>query len=151
MVPRIAFALVAVAACRGEEEPAQRPPPAPVAPAMADAGPPDERVTRVYRGKAIWYGGKWHGKKTASGEIFDKGAMTAAHRNLPFDTRLRVTNLENDRQAIVRINDRGPYGADRSRIIDVSEAAAQVLGFAGRGWIRVELEVLAPPSSWWSR
>jgi len=97
---------------------------------------------RVFEGKAIWYGGKWHGKKTASGERFDKEALTAAHRSLPFGTRVRVTSVASGRQVVVRINDRGPYGRDRRRIIDVSEAAARALEFGKRGSIRVRLEVL---------
>ncbi len=104
--------------------------------------PPADRVVKVMNGKAIWYGRDWQGKPTASGERFDKEAMTAAHRSLPFGTRVRVTNLENDRQVEVRINDRGPFGRDRRRVIDVSEAAARQLDFAGHGEIKVKLEVL---------
>ena len=111
----------------------------------ADAGPPPERVVRVLRGIAIYYGGRWHGRRTASGERFDKEAMTAAHRSLPFGTRVRVTNLANGRQVIVRINDRGPYGRDRRRIIDLSEAAARELDFLERGSTKVTVEVLARP------
>ena len=112
---------------------------------IADAGPPPERVVRVLRGIAIYYGGRWHGKRTASGERFDKDALTAAHRSLPFGTRVRVTNQANGRQVIVRINDRGPYGRDRRRIIDLSEAAARELDFLERGSTRVTVEVLAGP------
>jgi rare lipoprotein A len=112
------------------------PPPAPPPP------PPADRVVKVMNGKAIWYGADWQGKPTASGERFDKEAMTAAHRSLPFGSRVRVTNLENDRSVVVRINDRGPFGRDRRRVIDVSEAAARQLDFAGHGEIRVKLEVL---------
>ena len=97
---------------------------------------------RVQRGKAVYYGGKWHGRKTASGERFNKHAMTAAHRKLPFGTRVRVTNLANGRSVVLRINDRGPWGKDRSRIIDVSEDAAKKLGFFDDGWTRVTIEVL---------
>jgi rare lipoprotein A (peptidoglycan hydrolase) len=114
------------------------PPPAPPPPS-----PPVDKVVKTITGKAIWYGGAWHGKKTSSGERFDKEALTAAHRSLPFGTRVRVTNLANDHQVVVRINDRGPFGSDRRRIIDVSEAAARELDFAGHGEIRVRLEVLA--------
>ncbi len=112
--------------------------------AVADAGPEPERVVRELRGIAIWYGGDWHGKKNASGERFDRHALTAAHRSLPLGTRVRITALASGRQVIVRINDRGPYGRDRRRIIDVSEAAARELGFLERGSTRVLLEVLAP-------
>ena len=112
--------------------------------AVADAGAEPERVVRELRGIAIWYGADWHGKKTASGERFDRHALTAAHRSLPLGTRVRITVLASGRQLIVRINDRGPYGRDRRRIIDVSEAAARELGFRERGSARVLLEVLAP-------
>jgi rare lipoprotein A len=110
------------------------------------APPPAERVVRVLRGHAIWYGADWHGKKTASGERFNRHALTAAHRSLPLGSRVRVTDLESGRQVVVRINDRGPYGRDRRRIIDLSEAAARLLGFHERGWTRVKLEVLADPA-----
>jgi rare lipoprotein A len=125
-------------------------PPADAAPSPADAAiapppPPPERVVRVLRGIAIWYGGKWHGRRTASGERFDKHAFTAAHRSLPLGSRVRITDLNSGRKALVRINDRGPYGRDRRRIIDVSEAVARELGFLERGSTRVQLEVLAPP------
>jgi len=97
---------------------------------------------RVQRGKAVYYGGKWHGRKTASGERFNQNAMTAAHRKLPFGTRVRVTNLANGRSVVLRINDRGPFGKDRSRIIDVSMGAARKLDFIKDGWARVTIEVL---------
>lgn len=100
------------------------------------------RGGRILRGKAVYYGGKWHGRKTASGERFDKNAMTAAHRKLPLGTRVRVTNLANGRSVVLRINDRGPWGKDRSRIIDVSEGAARKLDFIRQGWTRVTIEIL---------
>jgi rare lipoprotein A len=138
----IAAAILAGCAAEKTSPPVERqvvderpPPPAP-------PPPPADRVVKVLRGKAIWYGADWQGKRTASGERFDKEEMTAAHRSLPFGTRVRVTNLENDREVVVRINDRGPFGRDRSRVIDVSEAAARQLDFAGGGEIRVKLEVL---------
>jgi rare lipoprotein A len=92
----------------------------------------------VYRGYASWYG---ESQMTASGERFDKHAMTAAHRTLPLGTRVRVTNTHNGRSVIVRINDRGPYGG-HGRIIDLSEAAARVLDMIEAGVVPVELEVL---------
>jgi rare lipoprotein A len=95
----------------------------------------------VQEGYATWYGGKHHGGATASGERFDKNAMTAAHRTLRMQTRVRVTNKRNGRQVIVRINDRGPYG-NASRIIDVSEGAARALGMIDAGVVPVRLEVL---------
>jgi rare lipoprotein A len=95
----------------------------------------------VQQGMATWYGGKHHGGPTASGERFDKNAMTAAHLTLRMNTRVRVTNKRNGRSVIVRINDRGPYG-NKSRIIDLSEAAARVLGMIDAGVVPVTLEVL---------
>jgi rare lipoprotein A len=92
-------------------------------------------------GLASWYGGKFQGRRTASGEIFDTQRLTAAHRSLPFGTRVRVTSLENGRSVEVRINDRGPFVA--GRVIDLSLAAARALGLAGRGVAAVRLEVLA--------
>jgi rare lipoprotein A len=115
-------------------------------PGAATSPAPPEVVLQVLRGRAIWYGDRWQGRRTASGERFDKRALTAAHRGLPLGSRVRVTNLRNDRQVIVRITDRGPYGRDRGRIIDLSERAAEDLGFKDRGWTDVRLEVLAPPA-----
>ena len=92
-------------------------------------------------GKASWYGGKFHGRKTASGERFDKWAMTAAHRTLPFQSVVRVTNLSNGRSVQLRITDRGPFGR-RERIIDVSEGAAERLGMKQAGVVKIRLEVL---------
>lgn len=91
-------------------------------------------------GKASWYGAKHHGKKTASGERFDQHALTAAHRTLPFGTRVRVTNLNNDRSVVVRINDRGPHVL--GRIIDVSRKAAERLGMLGSGVAPVRVQSL---------
>ncbi|HYU14985.1 MAG TPA: septal ring lytic transglycosylase RlpA family protein, partial [Candidatus Acidoferrum sp.] len=125
-------ALVCTAGCGDRTEAPARPPAPDAAPP-----PPPERVVRVLHGNAVWYGGDWHGKKTASGETFDEQAFTAAHRTLPLGTRVRVTALDTGKQVILRINDRGPYGPDRHRIIDVSEAAARELGFLERGWARV--------------
>jgi rare lipoprotein A len=97
----------------------------------------------VELGKASWYGPRFHGRKTASGERFDRHAMTAAHKRLRFGTRVRVTNLGNGQSVIVRINDRGPYA--RGRIIDLAEAAARRIGMIEAGVIKVELEILSTP------
>ncbi|MGC9330032.1 MAG: septal ring lytic transglycosylase RlpA family protein [Candidatus Hinthialibacter sp.] len=94
----------------------------------------------VDTGTACWYGKQFHGKKTASGEKFNMNAMTAAHRTLPFGTKVRVTNLENRKSVVVRINDRGPFS--KGRIIDVSRKAAQLLGFVNAGLARVRIESL---------
>lgn len=83
----------------------------------------------------------WQAQKTANGETFDKAAMTAAHRTLPFGTKVRVINIANGQSAILRINDRGPFKA--GRVIDVSDAAAGALGFRARGLTPVRVEVVA--------
>ena len=92
-------------------------------------------------GRASWYGDPHHGRLTANGEVFDKNALTAAHRSLPFGTRLRVVNLENDREVEVRINDRGP--TIPGRVLDLSYAAARALGAVGSGVIPVRMTVLS--------
>lgn len=86
-----------------------------------------------------------HGRKTASGEPFNKRAMTAAHPTLPFNSLVRVTNRTSGNSVVVRINDRGPFVP--GRVIDLSEAAAEAIGMTGRGVAPVELEVLAGPAS----
>jgi rare lipoprotein A len=101
-------------------------------------------------GKASWYGDVHHGKKTASGEAYDMHTLTAAHRTLPFGTRVRVTNVDNGRSVVVRVNDRGPLVG--GRIIDLSQAAARALGALGSGVFTVRLEIFedaaaGPPSS----
>lgn len=97
-------------------------------------------LASVYNGQASWYGPGFYGNFTANGEVYRPGTMTAAHKSLPFGTRVRVTNLNNGRSAIVRINDRGPYVS--GRIIDLSETAADVLGVRSSGVASVKLEVL---------
>ena len=94
------------------------------------------------RGVATWYGRKFQGKKTASGERYDMYAMTAAHTVLPIPSYARVTNLANGRSVVVRINDRGPFHADR--LIDLSYAAAYKLGYANAGSAKVEVEAILP-------
>ncbi|MGH8329634.1 MAG: septal ring lytic transglycosylase RlpA family protein [Pseudomonas fluorescens] len=91
-------------------------------------------------GVASYYGAKHHGKRTASGERFNKNSLTAAHRQLPFGTRVRITNLNNDRSCVVRINDRGPYS--RGRLIDVSREAAEQLGMLRSGTAKVRVQAL---------
>jgi len=97
-------------------------------------------VKRVEKGKACWYGPGYEGRRTASGEVFNPGAFTAAHRKLPLNTVVRVTNLNNGREVKVRINDRGPFKG--GRIIDLSEAAARELGMIREGVVPVRIEVL---------
>ena len=94
------------------------------------------------RGVASWYGGKFHGSPTASGEIFDMHAMTAAHKTLPIPTDVEVTNLRNGKTVILRINDRGPFLDDR--VIDVSYGAAQELDLVDPGIGLVEIRALGP-------
>jgi rare lipoprotein A len=95
-------------------------------------------------GLASWYGGKFQGRQTASGEIFDTNEFTAAHKTLPFGTIVKVTSLENDKSTVVRINDRGPFIP--GRIIDLSRAAAAAIGLAGTGVAKVRIEVLPSDS-----
>lgn len=90
-------------------------------------------------GKASYYAHRFHGRSTASGETYDETKLTAAHRTLPFGTRVRVTNLENGRSVSLRINDRGPHR--KGRVIDVSYVAAKRLGFVRDGIARVRVEV----------
>lgn len=91
-------------------------------------------------GSASWYGARHQGKRTASGESFDQNSLTGAHRQLPFGTRVLVTNLANARTVVVRINDRGPH--TRSRLIDISRAAAGQLGMLQSGTARVRVQAL---------
>jgi rare lipoprotein A len=109
------------------------PPPPPPPPAPAANPAPFSQV-----GLASWYGPDFNHKLTAKGERYDKNALTAAHRTLPLNTRVRVTNLDNGRSVIVRINDRGPFAGDR--IIDLSEKAARALGMAKDGVAHVRIE-----------
>ncbi len=97
-------------------------------------------------GIASWYGRDFHGRRTANGERYDMHALSAAHKTLPMPTLVRVTNLENGRSVIVRVNDRGPFA--RGRLIDLSYAAARQLGFVEKGTARVRVQTLdrEPPS-----
>ena len=98
-------------------------------------------------GLASWYGTKFHGQKTANGEIYDLYGMTAAHKTLPLPSYVKVINLDNNREVIVRVNDRGPFYADR--IIDLSFPAAKKLGFVEKGVARVRVEAI-DPETWWA-
>ncbi|MCS7059386.1 MAG: septal ring lytic transglycosylase RlpA family protein [Meiothermus sp.] len=102
--------------------------------------PKEPRARSVQEGLASWYGGRFHGRRTASGERFDKFQLTAAHRNLPFGTWVRVVNPRSGRSVVVRINDRGPH--TRGRIIDLSYGAALRLGMERQGILWVRLEIL---------
>ena len=122
---------------RGAGPSARRYPP----PAPPTTGPsPAARIEQGEEGLASWYGHPYHGRATTSGEIYNMYDFTAAHRTLPFGTRVRVHNLENGRTVDVRINDRGPFVA--GRIIDLSYSAAQSIGMPGLA--RVQLQILGP-------
>jgi rare lipoprotein A len=103
--------------------------------------PAPSQPTTLETGLASWYGPKFHGKRTASGEVFNQEKFTAAHRTLPWGSKVKVTNLDNGKSVEVRINDRGPFG--KGRIIDVSRAAATALGMLGRGITTVRVECLS--------
>ena len=104
----------------------------------------DSATGFTQEGTASWYGTKFHGRETSSGEKFDVYKLTAAHKHLPLPSYVRVTNLANNRQTVVKVNDRGPFKGDR--IIDLSYAAAVKLGFHDQGTSRVRIEVLSPES-----
>jgi len=115
-------------------------PAAPLLPQPLAPVPVQPRVVGVSNGEASWYGPGFYGNRTANGEVFRRGTLTAAHRSLPFGTRVRVTNLWNGRTAVVRINDRGPFHGNR--VIDLAHGAAHELGVTSSGIARVKLEVL---------
>jgi rare lipoprotein A len=129
--PKSAVAPAPVAAV--EEASAPDPAPAPVAPLL---------VTSVQTGIASWYGMHWQGRRTASGVRFDVQKLTAAHRSLPLNTIVRVTNLLNGSSVEVIINDRGPYVG--KRVIDLSEAAAKRLSMTKKGLVPVRIETIVP-------
>ena len=101
---------------------------------------PREDYDYVETGMASWYGDDFHNKRTANGEIYDMRAITAAHRTLPLPSIVRVTNLENGKSIIARVNDRGPYV--KNRIIDLSEKGAELLGYKNKGVAKVKVEIL---------
>jgi rare lipoprotein A len=107
--------------------------------------PPPSVVPGEYteHGVASWYGAPFNGRPTSNGEIYDMYQLTAAHRTLPFNAVVRVTNLGNGKQVNVRINDRGPFVANR--IIDLSYSAAEAIGMIGPGTAEVRLDVVAGP------
>lgn len=109
-----------------------------ITPNLASAG--DASAGKAIVGSASWYGGKFHGRTTANGEKFNMNALTAAHKTLPFGTKVRVTNEANGKSVVVRINDRGPYAG--RRIIDLSRAAAGKVGMMQSGVAKVKLEIL---------
>lgn len=105
--------------------------------------PRHKRAANLYQvGTASWYGKQFNGKTTASGEPYDMFSFTAAHRQLPLGTLVKVTNLDNGRSVVVRVNDRGPV--PRTRIIDLSYGAARMIGLSGHGIEPVSLEIVQP-------
>lgn len=105
---------------------------------------PKEDYSYSEVGMASWYGEDFHAKKTANGEKYDMNTLTAAHRTLPLPSVVKVTNLENGRSLVLRVNDRGPYA--KNRIIDISKRGAQLLGFQTQGTAKVRVEILAKES-----
>ena len=101
---------------------------------------PDTLPEWVQQGPVSWYGPGFHGRRTANGEIFDTHELTMAHRSLDFGSQVRVTNLDNGRTVVVRVNDRGPYV--RGRVADLSHAAANELGFVDDGVVKARIELL---------
>jgi len=124
------FTLLTVVALAGCTTPRPKPP--------SSQEAPTETGALIGSGKASYYGNQHHNKLTASGERFDQNGLTAAHRTLPFGTRVRVTNTRNGQSVVVRINDRGPFV--RGRIIDLSKAAFERIASTRAGVIRVRLE-----------
>ncbi|MEX3774037.1 septal ring lytic transglycosylase RlpA family protein [Pseudomonas sp. MYb118] len=110
--------------------------------------PIQESKSYVASGTASWYGTKFHGQNTANGEVYDLYGMSAAHKTLPLPSYVRVTNLDNNKTVILRVNDRGPFYSDR--IIDLSYAAAKKLGYAETGTARVKVEGI-DPQAWWAQ
>src|SRR5690606_12457499 len=104
--------------------------------------PMTEMAPYKARGVATWYGTRYHGRKTAIGETYDMLQMTAAHPTLPLPSYVRVTNVENGKSVVVRVNDRGPFL--HGRLIDLSYAAARRLDFVNKGSAQVEVELLLP-------
>lgn len=123
LLPLLAAALVA-GACTGHRAPAT----------------PASQPVYYQQGMASWYGPTFHGRRTANGERYDMHELTVAHPTLPFGTRLAVTNLDNGKQVVVRVNDRGPF--KKQRVVDLSYAAASALGVVGPGTARVGLSLL---------
>ncbi len=151
LAPVIALVAIFVTGCAGRQPAANRQPAPSVQPAPPDATAnrdagapgkptPDERT--VYEeGKASWYGAPFHGRQASNGEIYDMNKLTAAHRTLPFNTVVRVTNTTNGKSTTVRITDRGPFVDNR--IIDLSFAAAKEIDLVGPGVVAVRLEILS--------
>ncbi len=151
ILPALLLIGFVAAGCGGRHPVANRapvPPPASSAPAprRSPPAPIPPAVPGVYteEGLASWYGEPFHGRRAANGEIYDMYKLTAAHRTLPLESLVRITNLRNGRTTEVRINDRGPFV--EGRVVDLSLAAARELDMVGPGVVPVRLELLAGPS-----
>ncbi|WP_333662560.1 septal ring lytic transglycosylase RlpA family protein [Chishuiella changwenlii] len=99
-----------------------------------------EKASKKISGIVSWYADKFHGKKTSSGELYDKEGLTAAHKTLPFGTKVKVTNTRNGKSVIVKVNDRGPH--TKSRLMDLSRAAFSSIGSTSSGTLNVEMEII---------
>lgn len=103
---------------------------------------PQEVTFYKKEGLASWYGPKFHGKKTANGEVFNRRGLTAAHHTLPLPSVVKVTNLQNNKSVVVIVNDRGPFAKNQHRIIDLSEKAAEIIDMKKQGVAKVKVELL---------
>lgn len=150
LVTLLVLAALGLSACGGKRPPAPQPA-APAQPKLKASQRPYTVLGRTYEplpthvgysqeGVASWYGPDFHGKKTSSGEVYDMHAMTAAHKTLPLGVYVRVRNRENGNEAVVKVNDRGPFV--KNRIIDLSYTAAKVLGVDVKGTAAVHVEAL---------
>ncbi len=137
-----AFALGLPGAAPAGAAPSPSPAKAPAAAASAPATPGQPDAEGRFEGLASWYGAQFHGRLTSNGEIYDKEGLTAAHRSLPFGTLLRVTSFDTGASVVVRVNDRGPFVG--GRVLDLSEAAARLIGMVATGTARVSCKILPP-------
>ena len=99
-------------------------------------------TTEPIKGICVYYNDKFQGHVAASGEKYDKGALTAAHRTLPFGTMVKVTNLENNKSVVVRVNDRGPQGGSKAKIIEITSRAAKEIDMIKKGEVQCQIEVV---------
>jgi len=136
-----ALALLFSQGCAVLQRPLETPTATPAVQPKSEQGAPQVKLPQT--GEASWYGPEHQGKPTASGQLFDQARFTAAHRTLPFGTKVKVTNLANGKSVEVEINDRGPYA--ENRIIDLSGAAAKALDMTGSGTAKVRLELASGP------
>jgi rare lipoprotein A len=137
---RTASAALATLALVAFAAQAQTTPAAPAAaPAPSAATPAPAGAAGVENGLAAVYSDKLHGRKTASGQVYDRNKLTTAHKTLPFGTKVKVTNVKNDKSVVLLVNDRGPTQA--GRVLDISPAAAKALGISARGMAEVRVEV----------